>query len=290
MALARGAPAAFNAATTFALSSARRSRRRDGDADRRHARRVGHGGECRGLRKGARGVRPPSCRRRSISGRSTFCRRAPIRSSGRRISTASRSTLVGFVPNEIVHDTLVATLRATLPGMPDRRRRRDRLRRAAGFRRGGELCHRRAGAPQHAAASPSTVLRSTSSGDARSVDDYEALLASLDGPVSEGHDRGRRRRHAGGGLALWLAGREGRAARWCSPATFRRPRRATTWRRRRGSLFAGSTIEDRVRVAAGEPRMDWIGAIKFAMGELAKLERRHACRSATRPTRSRARR
>ena len=39
------------------------------------------------------------------------------------------------------------------------------------------------------------------------------------------------------------------------------------------SLFAGATIDDRVRVAAGEPRMDWIGAVKFAMGELARLDR-----------------
>ena len=38
-------------------------------------------------------------------------------------------------------------------------------------------------------------------------------------------------------------------------------------------VFAGATIDDRVRVAAGEPQMDWIGAIKFAMGQLARLGR-----------------
>jgi OOP family OmpA-OmpF porin len=36
--------------------------------------------------------------------------------------------------------------------------------------------------------------------------------------------------------------------------------------------FAGETIDDRIRVAAGEPRMDWIGAIKFALEQLGKLE------------------
>ena len=36
------------------------------------------------------------------------------------------------------------------------------------------------------------------------------------------------------------------------------------------SLF-GSNVTDHVRVAAGEPRMDWIGAIKFAIGQLANL-------------------
>ncbi len=38
-------------------------------------------------------------------------------------------------------------------------------------------------------------------------------------------------------------------------------------------VFAGDQVDDRVRVAAGEPRMDWIGAIKFAMGQLGRLAR-----------------
>src|SRR5690606_25950119 len=37
-------------------------------------------------------------------------------------------------------------------------------------------------------------------------------------------------------------------------------------------LFAEDRLVDRVRVAAGEPRIDWIGAIKFAMGQLARLD------------------
>jgi OmpA-OmpF porin, OOP family len=37
------------------------------------------------------------------------------------------------------------------------------------------------------------------------------------------------------------------------------------------ALFSGIHVDNRVRVAAGEPRMDWLGAIKFAMGQLAKL-------------------
>jgi OOP family OmpA-OmpF porin len=38
-------------------------------------------------------------------------------------------------------------------------------------------------------------------------------------------------------------------------------------------LFAGDSLIDNVRIAAGEPRMDWIGAIKFAMGQLSRLDR-----------------
>jgi outer membrane protein OmpA-like peptidoglycan-associated protein/osmotically-inducible protein OsmY len=37
--------------------------------------------------------------------------------------------------------------------------------------------------------------------------------------------------------------------------------------------FAGMTIDDRMRVALGEPRMDWVGAVKFAMEQLALLTR-----------------
>jgi outer membrane protein OmpA-like peptidoglycan-associated protein len=37
------------------------------------------------------------------------------------------------------------------------------------------------------------------------------------------------------------------------------------------SLFAGLRIEDRVRIAGGAPRMDWIGGVKFAMTQLAQL-------------------
>ena len=40
-----------------------------------------------------------------------------------------------------------------------------------------------------------------------------------------------------------------------------------------GELFGGDTLVDNVRIAAGEPRMDWIGGIKFAMGQLARLGR-----------------
>ena len=37
------------------------------------------------------------------------------------------------------------------------------------------------------------------------------------------------------------------------------------------ATFAGTPIDDHIRIASGEPKMDWIGGIAFAMGELAKL-------------------
>jgi OOP family OmpA-OmpF porin len=39
------------------------------------------------------------------------------------------------------------------------------------------------------------------------------------------------------------------------------------------AALAGLAIDDRVRIARGEPRMDWVGAVKFAMGQLALLGR-----------------
>ena len=39
------------------------------------------------------------------------------------------------------------------------------------------------------------------------------------------------------------------------------------------STFAGLSLTSNVKVAAGEPKMDWIGAIKFAMTQLAALEK-----------------
>src|SRR5262249_10834387 len=35
--------------------------------------------------------------------------------------------------------------------------------------------------------------------------------------------------------------------------------------------FSGLNVTDKLRVAAGEPKMDWIGGVKFAMSELARL-------------------
>ena len=39
------------------------------------------------------------------------------------------------------------------------------------------------------------------------------------------------------------------------------------------SAFAGLSVTSDIKVAAGEPKMDWIGAVKFAMTQLAALER-----------------
>ncbi len=40
-----------------------------------------------------------------------------------------------------------------------------------------------------------------------------------------------------------------------------------------GQLFAGMRIDNRLAIAAGDPKMDWIGALRFSLGQLALLAR-----------------
>ena len=107
-------------------------------------------------------------------------------------------------------------------------------------------------------------------GVARSVDDYET--------VSDGLARGLPPGMKVVSNAIvpapvspygWSATRDGGAVVLSGyvPSQATRDEVATLAR----SLFAGLDVTDKVRVASGEPKMDWIGAIKFAMSELAEL-------------------
>ena len=178
-------------------------------------------------------------------------------------------SMVGFVPNDIVHDTLNATLGVVLPGVAIEDGTAVASGEPAGF---AEAAIYAIGALSRLARGGVTLdgLALDVSGDARSVDDHEALLASLDGPFP-------------GGMTVvaaavlpapvddygWQAERTDDRVVMSGyvPNAAMREDLAADAR----VLFAGLELDDRVRVAAGEPRMDWIGAIKFAMGELARL-------------------
>ena len=179
-------------------------------------------------------------------------------------------TLVGYVPNAIVHETLVATTKATLPGVPIL----DTVAMASGAPSGfAEAASFAISALEHLDQGGVTLdgLRLDVTGAAKSVDDYEALLAGLSGPLPDGmkvvasaitpasvSPYGWQGEKTNGTVVL---------SGYVPSATSRDDVAAAA-----RIVFAGSTVDDRVRVAAGEPRMDWIGAIKFAMGELAKLD------------------
>jgi outer membrane protein OmpA-like peptidoglycan-associated protein len=177
--------------------------------------------------------------------------------------------IVGYVPSEVVHQTLLATVRATLPGV----RIEDGMALASGEPIGfAEAATFAVGAMARLSRGGVTLdgLALDVSGNAKSVDDHEALLASLRGPFPVGMSV-----VAAAVLPAPVSpyGWEGQRTNgkvvlsgYVPNAAMRDELHATAL-----ALFAEGEIDDRIRVAAGEPRMDWIGAIKFAMGELTRL-------------------
>jgi outer membrane protein OmpA-like peptidoglycan-associated protein len=177
----------------------------------------------------------------------------------------------GYVPNDVVKETLVATAKAALPsatvtdettiasGEPDG------FAEAAAFainalgrlREGGVMLD---------------GLTLDMAGEARSVEDYQAVVDGVGAGLPEGlvlvaneiapafvEPYGWSGRKDGNSVVLTgyvpsLAGREE-----VEDAA--------------ASTFAGLSLTSNVKVAAGEPKMDWIGAIKFAMSQLAALEK-----------------
>ena len=132
----------------------------------------------------------------------------------------SAVVLAGFVPNDVVRESLVATVKATLPGMP--------------------------------------------------VDDYEAVLASLGGPLPEGM-RVVETEVTPATVAPYFWRAERAEGRVVLTGYVPSPRARTAVTAVAQSLFGGDALDQRVRIAAGEPRMDWLGGINFALGQLAKL-------------------
>lgn len=179
-------------------------------------------------------------------------------------------TMFGYVPNAIVRDTLNATVRAILPGAAVVDQTVVASGEPAGF---AEAATYAIGALERLARGGVTLdgLALDVSGDAKSVDDHETLLASLAGPFPKGMTVvAAAVMPASVSPYGWEASRTlGKVilGGYVPNAAMRDDISATA-----RILFAGSDIDDRVRVAAGEPRMDWIGAIKFALGELARLK------------------
>ncbi len=180
-------------------------------------------------------------------------------------------TIAGYVPNDVVKEALVATAKAVLPsatvtdettiasGEPDG------FAEAANFaisalgrlREGGVMLD---------------GLTLDMAGEARSVEDYQAVVDGTGTGLPEG-------------LALvanaitpafvepygWSGRKDGNnvVVTGFVPSLAGRDEVAEAAE----SAFAGLSVTADIKVAAGEPKMDWIGAIKFAMTQLAALER-----------------
>ena len=181
----------------------------------------------------------------------------------------SQVVLSGFVPNEVVHETLLATVKATL----SRAALVDKTAIASGEPEGfAEAATFAIAALGRFNEGGVTLdgMKLDIAGVSRSVDDYEAALDGLRNGLPPGvkvvsnaikpavvSPYGWKGERDGANIVLsgYVPSEEGRAE---VTAAIRR-------------YFTGLNVSDKLRVAAGEPKMDWIGGIKFAMSELARL-------------------
>ena len=177
--------------------------------------------------------------------------------------------LEGYVPNEVVHETLVAAARAVLP----RAAITDRMAVASGEPEGfAEAATFAVNALAQFQKGGVTLdgLTLDVAGVARSVDDYETVIDGLAHGLPEGM------KVVANDIVPapvspygWSATKAGKAVVLSGyvPSPESHAEVGTLAK----ALFSGLDVTDRIRIASGEPKMDWIGAIKFAMGELAKL-------------------
>ena len=183
----------------------------------------------------------------------------------------SSVVIAGFVPNTAVREALSEAVKATLPGVSVD----DRAAIASGDPPGFD----------EAAAFAVTILDRLSrggvtldglkldvAGEAKSVDDYEAILTSLAHPLpAKMQVVDVEVAPAKASPYFWRAERaDGRVT---LTGYVPNPQNRATLTALAQSLFASDAVDQRVRIAAGEPRMDWLGGIKFALSQLARLSR-----------------
>lgn len=109
-------------------------------------------------------------------------------------------------------------------------------------------------------------------GTAKTVDDYEAVIAALSGRLPQGM------RIASSAVTPATVANYGwRGDKADGKVTLTgfvpSPEMKDDVLDIAGELYRGDELVDAVRVAAGEPRIDWMGGIKFAMSQLARLGR-----------------
>ena len=178
-------------------------------------------------------------------------------------------TLDGYVPNEVVHETLVASARAVL----SRAAVIDRMAVASGdpegFAEAASFAVSALGRFQKGGVTLDGLTLDIA-GTARSVDDYEAVIDGLAHGLPAGMKVvSNEIIPAPVSPYGWSATKDGDAV--VLSGYVPSPTDRTTVMTLGRALFPGARVADKMRIASGEPKMDWIGGIKFAMGELAKL-------------------
>lgn len=180
-------------------------------------------------------------------------------------------TMAGYVPNEVVKEALVAVARKALPSAAISDETTIASGEPSGFAEGATFAISALGRLREGGVMLDGLTLDMA-GEARSVEDYQAVVDGVGGSLPEGmvlvaseiapafvEPYGWSGRKEGDRVVLTgyvpsLAGREEVEAA-------------------AASVFAGLSLTSNVKVAAGEPKMDWIGAIKFAMSQLAALEK-----------------
>jgi OOP family OmpA-OmpF porin len=180
-------------------------------------------------------------------------------------------TIAGYVPNDVVKEALVATAKVALPsatvidettiasGEPD------------GFGEAAAYAINALGRLREGGVMLDGLTLDMA-GEARSVEDYQAVV---DGAAGGALPKG---------LVLvanaitpafvepygWSGRKQGDTVVVTGYVPSLAGREEVT--EAAASAFAGLSVTSDIKVAAGEPKMDWIGGVKFAMTQLAALE------------------
>jgi outer membrane protein OmpA-like peptidoglycan-associated protein/osmotically-inducible protein OsmY len=186
-------------------------------------------------------------------------------------------TVAGNVPNQAVREALAAAIKAATPAVV----LVDALTVASGEPPGfAAAATFAAGTVQRLQRGGITLdgLALDIAGEAKSVADYEALFATLANPPSGMRVASAEVVPASVPVYAWQA----EVADGKVTLTGYAPSRE--WRADLAAFartaIGGAVVDDRVRVARGEPRMDWVGAVKFALGQASLLSRGTAAISA----------
>ncbi len=182
------------------------------------------------------------------------------------------AAMSGFVPSEAVRADIRKALAAAAPGVVVEDTTRLASGAPDGFGQAAQFAARQM--PRLAEGSAEIANGSlTLKGKAKSVADHQAMLGDLsvwrDGP--------------GGGVALgtiaveppfvdsyvWRAVREAGRLILSGYVPTEKARQQVADEAAR--QFPGLKVDDRLAIAAGDPRMDWIGALRFSLGQLALL-------------------
>ena len=268
-ALARGAPAGFGAATTFALE-------RLGDLSDGLAAVTDGTLSVKGTALSANAYeRTRVAFRESVP---TTVSLGPVDVTPARAAPfvwsashdGERVLIAGYVPNDVVKETLAAVARAAIPNAEVSDETTIASGEPEGFAEAATFAISALGRMRQGGVMLDGLTLDMA-GEARSVDDYQAIVNGVGGALPDGlvlvaseiapakvESYGWSGRKAGTSVVLTgyvptLAGRDEVAAE-------------------AASLFEGLALQNQIKVAAGEPKMDWIGAIKFAMTQLAALE------------------